>query len=146
LIVIRLAAISLEDYEGKLFPSESLKVTRGCLIVAVIEEGFDLRSKHLLKGLLEQPSVLFNRHRIAIMVELYHASAVDFSQLKHDLGLTDGALATYLRALASEGLTESKREAVESRLRTGYIITKKGILALEKTFEILCELHEGFQQ
>ena len=111
-----------------------------------VTEVFDLKAKHLLKGLLEQPSVLFNRHRIAIMVELYYASAADFPQLKHDLGLTDGALATYLRALASEGLIESKREAVESRLRTGYIITKKGISALEKTFKILCELHKGFQQ
>jgi len=80
------------------------------------------------------------------MVELYYASAADFLQLKHDLDLTDGALATYLKALASEGLIESKREAVESRLRTGYIITKKGISALEQTFKILCELRERFQQ
>jgi DNA-binding HxlR family transcriptional regulator len=111
-----------------------------------VTEVFDLKAKHLLKGLLEQPPVLFNRHRIAIMVELYYASAAEFTQLKHDLSLTDGALATYLRALASEGLIESKREVVESRVRTGYIITKKGISALEQTFKILCELREGFQQ
>ena len=114
--------------------------------MSVEEELFDLKTKHLLKDLSEQPSVLFNPHRIAIMVELYCASAVDFSQLKYDLGLTDGALATYLKALANEGLIESKREAVESRVRTGYIITKKGISALEQMFKILCELHRGFQQ
>lgn len=114
--------------------------------MSVEEELFDLKTKHLLKDLSEQPSVLFNPHRIAIMVELYCASAVDFSQLKYDLGLTDGALATYLKALANEGLIESKREAVESRVRTGYIITKKGISALEQMFKILCELHGGFQR
>jgi DNA-binding HxlR family transcriptional regulator len=122
-------------------------VSAGCSVTnSPSDSEASLTASARAKGLLEQPSVLFNQHRIAIMVELYYASAADFLQLKHDLDLTDGALATYLKALASEGLIESKREAVESRLRTGYIITKKGISALEQTFKILCELRERFQQ
>lgn len=79
------------------------------------------------------------------MTELYYASAVDFSQLRHDLGLTDGALATHIKALANEGLIESKREIVESRVRTGYIITKKGISAFEQLLKVFCELQEEVQ-
>jgi len=114
--------------------------------MSVAEESFDLKTKHSLKDLLQQPSVLFNPHRIAIMVELYCAGAVDFAQLKYDLGLTDGALATHLKALGNEGLIESKREPVESRVRTGYVITKKGISAVEQMFKILCEIRGEFQR
>jgi len=114
--------------------------------MSVAEELFDMKTKDLLMELLQRPPVLFNPHRIVIMVELYCAGAVDFAQLKYDFGLTDGALATHLKALAKEGLIESRREPMGSRVRTGYVITKKGISAVERMFEILCEVRRGFRR
>jgi len=111
--------------------------------VSVVEE-FSLKPERLLKQLLELPSVLFNPHRIGIMVELYHAGAADFPQLAHDLGITPGALATHLKALASERLVESKREQVESRVRTTFIITAKGLSAIEQMFSNLREISREF--
>jgi len=114
-------------------------------ILSVLEE-FSFKPERLTKELLGQPSVLFNPHRIAIMLELYHAGGGDFPQLRHDLSISDGALATHLRALANEELIESKREQIESRERTTFIITRKGILSLENFFKLMRELSEELQQ
>ena len=109
-------------------------------------EEFSPKPGILIKELLEQPIALFNPHRFAIMIELYCTGAVDFPQLKHDLRLTDGALATHLKALANEELIESKRELVESRMRTTNIITRKGISAVEQMLNILCEIRKELQR
>lgn len=83
---------------------------------------------------------------MAIMTEMYYASAVEFAQLKYDLGLTDGALATHIKTLAGQGLIESKREQVGPRTRTTFIITKQGISALEGLFQNLQRIGETLKQ
>ncbi len=111
--------------------------------MSVLElEEFSKEPERLVKELLKQPYVLFNPWRFAIMLELYYASAVDFSQLKHDLKLTDGGLATHLKFLARDGMVEARREQVGSRLRTAFIITKKGIQALESLLDTLSNIRK----
>jgi len=112
--------------------------------VAVAEE-FSREPERLTKELLQQPLVLFNPHRIAIMLELYHAGTAEFPQLKHDLELTDGALATHLKALEGEGLIEARREQVGPRTRTAYIITRQGISAVQRMFSTLGRIKERLQ-
>jgi DNA-binding MarR family transcriptional regulator len=100
----------------------------------------------LLERLLQQPSVLLNTHRIAIMLELYYASALDFPQLRRDLGTTDGGLARYLKVLVDEGLVIENREIVDSRWRTTYMITPKGIKAVEETLTILSDINRELKK
>lgn len=109
--------------------------------VALVEE-FSREPERLTRELLQQPLVLFNPHRIAIMLELYHAGGGEFPQLRHDLGLTDGALATHLKALGAEDLVEARREQVGPRTRTAYIITREGISAVERLFSTMCKINE----
>ena len=104
------------------------------------------RPNQLLKKLLEQPSVLVNPHRIAIMLELYYASALDFPQLRDDLEITDGALARYLKALTDEELVAESRELVDSRWRTTYMITRKGIMLVEEILTILSDINKELRK
>ena len=90
--------------------------------------------------MLDQPSVLFNSHRLAIMLELSHAGAVDFIQLRHDLELTDGALATHMKALTKDRFVESKKEQVETRERTVFILTRDGMDALDRFLNVISEI------
>jgi len=79
------------------------------------------------------PSSLFNTTRIAILLEIYCAGAVDFVQLKIDQNLTDGSIAAHVKFLEHEGLiTVVKKKTEGSRQRTGYLITPKGIEEMEK--------------
>ncbi len=115
--------------------------------VSVLElEEFSREPERLVKELLKQPYVLFNPWRFAIMLELYFASAVDFSQLKHDLKLTDGGLATHLKFLAREGMVETRREQIGSKARTAFIITKKGIQTLESMLDTLSDIRKEARQ
>jgi len=110
-----------------------------------VDEKFSLAPERYVKQLLDEPTILFNQHRIAIMLELCQAGAVDFPQLIRDLGISDGALATHLKALIGEGLIESKRERVESRDRTTFIITKKGLSSVQSLFRTLYEIGQSLQ-
>ncbi len=110
--------------------------------MSVVEE-FSRRPERLVKELLGQPGVLFNAYRIGILLELYHTGAMDFPQLRDDLGTTDGGLATHLNLLAREGLVEAKQEQIGSRTRTVHLITKRGIVALEALLGNLNEIRKG---
>lgn len=102
------------------------------------EEQFSQRPETILNDLFDTPTELFNKQRLAIMLELYCAGGVDFPQLKRDTrDITDGALASHLKALTASELVAPRTEKVESRERTTYIITKKGVISVEKLFENL---------
>jgi DNA-binding HxlR family transcriptional regulator len=85
------------------------------------------------------PTVLYNKYRLAIMYELYVAGAVEFVQLKSDLSLRDGALATHIRTLQRNGLVTAQKEPFGARTRTVYLITPKGISLLRKFFAHMAE-------
>ncbi len=105
-------------------------------------EEFSREPEMLIKDLLRQPLVLFNPHRMAIMLELYHAGGAEFPQLKRDLNMTDGALATHLKALTGGKLLQSKREEVGPRTRTAFIITQRGIESVEEILTTMCKIKE----
>lgn len=102
------------------------------------EELFSQRPETILNNILDSPTELFNKQRLAIMLELYCAGGVDFPQLKRDIrDITDGALASHLKTLAESELIAPRTERIESRERTTYIITKKGVISVEKLFKDL---------
>jgi len=114
--------------------------------LASATEEFGKEPERLLKDLIDQPQTLFNPHRLAIMLELYHTSAVEFAQLRHDLKLTDGALATHMKALVGDGFVESKREQIETRERTTFILTRSGASALVRFLDSISALRRGLKQ
>jgi DNA-binding HxlR family transcriptional regulator len=102
------------------------------------EELFSQRPETILNNLFDTPTELFNKQRLAIMLELYCTGGVDFPQLKRDVrDITDGSLASHLKALTESELVAPRTERVESRERTTYIITKKGVISVEKLFKNL---------
>jgi len=106
-------------------------------ILPITEDDLDLEREQHVRLLLEQPDVLFNRHRFAIMLELYHVGGVDFSQLMHDLNLSEGALATHLKALERDRLLNTKKESTGTRSRVISHITKAGMVAVENMYAAL---------
>jgi DNA-binding transcriptional ArsR family regulator len=103
-------------------------------------EQFDDRAGIVSKELLNLGGALFNPQRVAILLDLFQASGVEFSQLKHDLDMSDGALGTHLKVLVGEELVETSKEVVGTREKTGYLITAKGIQAIENLLKIFKEV------
>lgn len=81
--------------------------------------------------LIDEPSVLFHPIRILIMKTLYRHGQVDFRDLKNELGLTAGNLASHLRALKKANYILEHKEIVRRRPRTTIEITLKGRNAFE---------------
>ena len=88
-----------------------------------------LESSDLL--LLDMPSTLFHNVRILLMNILYRFGPVDFRELKHDLKLTAGNLASHIRALKEAGYIQEHKEIVKARPRTSYQLTEKGVGAFK---------------
>jgi len=83
-------------------------------------------------SLLEIPVKLFHPHRILVLKILYLHGYADFRQLKYDLQITDGNLASHLRALELEGYIEVNKQIVGRKPRTTYTLTKSGLEAFEQ--------------
>lgn len=83
-------------------------------------------------GLLKVPAKLFHPYRILILKILYLHGYADFRQLKHDLQITDGNLASHLRTLENEGYINVYKEILGRKLRTTYELTKKGLITFEQ--------------
>lgn len=76
---------------------------------------------------------LFNhRSRMGIMAILMVEEWADFVSLRDTLELTDGSLASHLKALVKEGLVEVEKKFVDDKPRTSYRATKEGKVAFEK--------------
>jgi DNA-binding PadR family transcriptional regulator len=75
------------------------------------------------------PPKLFHPYRILILKILATHGEAEFRELKHDLHLTDGNLATHLRVLEDLRYVKGKKEIVGRKLRTSYTITKEGLRA-----------------
>jgi DNA-binding HxlR family transcriptional regulator len=121
----------------------STKIVRLMWSPLATEELFSQRPETILNDLFDTPNELFNKQRLAIMLELYCAGGVDFPQLKRDIrGITDGALASHLKTLTDTELVAPRIERVGSRERTTYIITKKGVISVENLFKNLDGIRE----
>lgn len=76
---------------------------------------------------------LFNhRTRMGIMAILMVNEWVDFVSLRDALQLTDGSLASHLKALVKEGLIEVEKKFVNDKPKTSYRATEKGTTAFKK--------------
>ena len=83
---------------------------------------------------------LFNhRTRMGIMAILMVEEWADFVSLRDTLELTDGSLASHLKALVKEEMVEVEKKFVNDKPRTSYRATASGRRAFEKH---LAELEE----
>ena len=75
---------------------------------------------------------LFNhRTRMGIMAILMVNEWADFVSLRESLQLTDGSLASHLKALVKEGQIEVEKKFVDDKPRTSYRATDGGRAAFE---------------
>ena len=75
---------------------------------------------------------LFNhRTRMGIMALLMVNEWVDFVSIRDALKLTDGSLASHLKALVKENQIEVEKKFVNDKPKTSYRATKGGRVAFE---------------
>lgn len=79
--------------------------------------------KDLISGLNK---VFESRIRLGIMSVLMVNDSYDFSSLKESLDVTDGNLASHLKALEENGLIETKKKFIGRKPNTSYTLTDKG--------------------
>jgi DNA-binding MarR family transcriptional regulator len=67
-----------------------------------------------------------NRVRLGIMSILVVNDSYDFNSLKEALGVTDGNLASHLKALEENGLIKSSKQFIGRKPNTSYYATEAG--------------------
>lgn len=79
--------------------------------------------KEIISGL----NKLFDsRVRLGIMSLLVVSESVDFNTMKEMLDVTDGNLASHLKALEKEGIVEVRKQFVGRKPNTSYVVTPLG--------------------
>lgn len=78
-----------------------------------------------------------NRVRLGIMSILMVNDYADFNFLKENLKLTDGNLASHLKALEKLEYVEVKKEFVGRKPNTKYIVSKTGKVAFGEHLDAL---------
>lgn len=95
--------------------------------------------------ILELPPKLFDPHRFLIMKILHAQAPVGFSELKHDLNISDGNLANHLRVLENSGYVISHKDYKDKKPRTTYELTPEGekifLLFKERLARVLVNEH-----
>ena len=84
-----------------------------------------------------------NRVRLGIMSILMVNDDVDFNALKEMLHLTDGNLASHLKALEGTGYVVMRKEFVGRKPRTSYSATAPGKTAFRTHLDALEKLIKG---
>lgn len=84
--------------------------------------------KDIISGLNK---VFDNRIRLGIMSVLMVNDSVDFNTLKELLNVTDGNLASHIKALEKEGIIAVIKQFINKKPNTSYSVTKLG----EKLFK-----------
>jgi DNA-binding MarR family transcriptional regulator len=84
--------------------------------------------------------ILEHRVRLQIMSVLVTEEALDFSNLKELLNVTDGNLASHIKALEKEKYINVNKTFVDKKPNTKYKITEKGKTAFRKHLDALEEL------
>ncbi len=90
--------------------------------------------KELLTGLNKN---FENRIRLGIMSILMVNDWVDFNSFKETLDLSDGNLASHIKALEKEGYVEVKKQFVGKKPNTSYRATLEGRKAFEEHLKAL---------
>ena len=81
-----------------------------------------------------------SRVRLGIMSALAVNSKLDFTALKEYLDVTDGNLATHLKALEKENFLGVEKSFVGRKPNTKYFITESGKTAFEEHLKVLEKL------
>lgn len=85
-----------------------------------------------MKSIIEDLNKAFeNRVRLGIMSALAVNEQLNFNSLKEVLGVTDGNLASHLKALEKVGYVEFSKEFVGRKPRTNYFSTDQGKIAFK---------------
>lgn len=94
-----------------------------------------------MKVLIEELHKAFeSRVRLGIMSALAVNDKLDFSALKEYLDLTDGNLATHLKALEKEKFIGVEKSFIDRKPNTRYYITKDGKKAFDNHLKVLEKL------
>ncbi len=85
-----------------------------------------------------------SRVRLGIMSVLMVNDSVDFNSLKKLLEVTDGNLASHLKALEKEKLIEVKKQFIGRKPNTQYLATTLGRKAFSEHLRALEALIKGY--
>jgi DNA-binding MarR family transcriptional regulator len=95
----------------------------------------------MIKNILQNINKSFDhRIRLGIMSILMVNDSVDFNRLKELLGVTDGNLASHIKALESEDYILITKQFVGKKPNTQYSATKIGKEAFKKHLDALEKL------
>jgi DNA-binding MarR family transcriptional regulator len=91
-----------------------------------------------MKGLISDLNKAFdNKVRLGIMSVLLTKNESDFNGLKNILEVTDGNLASHLKALEKENYVEVIKQFIGRKPNTRYLVTKEGKVAFKKHLNAL---------
>jgi DNA-binding MarR family transcriptional regulator len=90
--------------------------------------------KKIITGLNKQ---FDNMVRLGIMSILMVNDWVDFNTLKEKLGLTDGRLASHIKALEKSGYLKVKKQFIGRKPNTSYAATNEGKKAFSEHLDAL---------
>jgi DNA-binding MarR family transcriptional regulator len=92
-----------------------------------------------MKNIIENLNKLFDsRIRLGIMSALMVNEAINFNDLKELMQVTDGNLASHLKALEENGYVKVQKGFIGRKTNTTYSVTKAG----EKAFKLHLEALE----
>jgi DNA-binding HxlR family transcriptional regulator len=84
-----------------------------------------------------------SRIKLGIMSVLAVNDKLDFNSLKEYLDVTDGNLASHLKALEKDGFIDMKKSFVGRKPNTKYYMTKAGKKAFDEHLKALEKLIKG---
>lgn len=96
-----------------------------------------MKGKSIISGLNK---VFDSRIRLGIMSALIINDSYNFNGLKEILNVTDGNLASHLKALEEKGLIRVNKQFIGRKPNTSYFITEQGVLVFSKHLKALEQL------
>lgn len=91
-----------------------------------------------MKDLISNLNKVFeSRIRLGIMSILMVNDSFDFNSLKESLSVTDGNLASHLKALEDNELIKVNKQFIGRKPNTSYAITEKGVLQFKRHLNAL---------
>ena len=94
-----------------------------------------------MKNLFENlDKILEHRVRLQIVSVLMANDSYDFNSLKELLNITDGSLATHMKALEREKYIIVTKSFVDRKPNTRYKVAERGRSAFKKHLEAMAEL------
>jgi DNA-binding HxlR family transcriptional regulator len=91
-----------------------------------------------MKDLISNINKVFeNRVRLGVMSVLMVNDAYDFNNLKETLSVTDGNLASHLKALEEKGMIKVNKQFIGRKPNTSYSATESGIADFQQHLKAL---------